>query len=232
MKFAYQLSEVDETPEIDSKRGLQILHPSLSAVIFVALYYLGGLLGDFCSFKPNDYHSFWPAGGLCLAALLIYPRPVWPVFFVSTLAGSLLVETFVHGHGILIGVVFGVACFLQGASAAWIIMLVTRSNFMLGRVRHVAMLAMVAPVASLISVTIGMTSVRLVMGWSVGMLWCVDWWLADVVGILVVTPAVLAWTNRLGRRQPVNWREIAEAVLLFSTLIVASDLVFAPAQEG
>jgi PAS domain S-box-containing protein len=220
-----------EVPQgIDSKRSIQNLHPLLTAAVYLGLYYLGGMLGNWGTFKPGDFSAFWPPSGLCLAVLLLHKNRVWPWFFAATLVGSVLVEKIIHQHGIGIGLAFGVANFLQAAVGALLIKRFTGPNFTLGHVRHAVYLAVLTPLAALFSATVGIIDAWLAFDWVlISKLW-VLWWLADVVGVLVVTPVVLAWVGYFEQKRSADWKGMFEAAVLFSVLIVAADVVFGPAR--
>ncbi|MEI8341412.1 MAG: MASE1 domain-containing protein, partial [Verrucomicrobiota bacterium] len=210
------------------RRALQDIHPILTAVVYFGLYFLGGMLGSWGSFKPDDFSAFWPPSGLCLAVLLLHRTRVWPVFFVATLAGSLLVERFIHHHGFLIGLAFGTANFVQGAIGSWLIKRITGPDFTLSRVRHVICLALVIPFATMFSAGIGILCAWVAFDWFVISKQWFLWWLADVVGILVVTPVVLAWVTRMEQKVKMDWRRVLEGAVLFAMFLVASDIVFGP----
>ncbi len=57
------------------------------------------------------------------------------------------------------------------------------------------------------------------------------WWLADILGILIVTPALLAWKDIFSTVIKMRLRRSAEMVLLFACLGIISILIFKPSGE-
>ena len=212
---------------------LQRNDPSLKkllshAAFFVLFYYLGGMLGYWVSVKSTDLPAFWPPCGLCLAALMLQPRKGWPLLLGATLVGSVLVETFIRQHGIWIGVGYGFANFGQGAVGTLLIRRFTGANFTLDRLRHVLCLVLIAVATSFFSAGLLSLCAGFSLGWMpVSNQWPL-WWLADLIGILVVTPTILAWAKWLEQKPQILVKQVTEAGVLFATLLVASDIVFGP----
>ena len=220
---------MEELPAIEAVQPVKKTHPVLTVVGFAVVYCLGGLLGEVCSFKPENYLVFWLPGGLCLAMLLLHRSRDWPMLFAATLAGSALIELIAPRQGILVSLVFGSASFLQGIAGAWLIKRFTGPNFTMGRLRHVVYLAVVAPLASLLGTLLGIVCAWLAFNHGIGFQQAALWWLADVVGILLATPFALAWAVVVfEEREPLQWNRLAEVSLLFATLILASDMVLGP----
>lgn len=219
---------MEEFQKIDSKYALNSRYPLANAAVYVVLYYIAGMVGNLCTFKPYDYPAFWPPTGLCLGALLIHRTRVWPIFLGATLIGSVLVESCIFKLGGAAGTAFGAADFIQGAIGAWLIRRFTGPFFSLSRVRHVVCMVVVAPFASFFGTALRIISAWLAFGGEIASYQWVYWWLADLIGIFVVTPAVIAWAGCLGRKEPVDWRAVVESTLLLAVLAVASDIVFGP----
>ncbi len=57
------------------------------------------------------------------------------------------------------------------------------------------------------------------------------WWLADTLGILIVTPALLAWKDILSTLIKMRFNSTAEMVLLSMCLVIISILIFKPSGE-
>ena len=200
----------------------------LTAVFYVLFYYCGGILGDWISVKGTDFPAFWPPCGLCLAVLMLHPKRTWPLFLGATLIGSILIETSVRQHGIWIGLGEGVSLFLQGALGAWLIRRFTGPDFTLDHLRNVVFLVVISIGTSLLNAALLSLTIGLSLGWKpVSQHWLL-WWLADMIGILVVTPVVLSWAKWTENKLSLNVKQACEAAALFSSLLLASDIVFGP----
>lgn len=166
--------------------------------LLAALYLAAGLLG--LSLDPvSDFAALvWPASGLALAALVLGGRGLWP----GVAAGALLVnlragralEPGVHPF-VAVGIAAGNT--LGALLGAW---LVERARIRpaLDRLRDVtAFIGLAALASTLVSPSVGATSL-----WLGGHLALAElpatwraWWVGDAIGVLLVTPAALAWAT-------------------------------------
>jgi two-component system, cell cycle sensor histidine kinase and response regulator CckA len=161
--------------------------------------------------------SMWPPAGLALAALITLGLRVWPGVLVGSLAASTFQDMPVLAA---LGIAAGnTVATLLGASA------LRRFDFhhCLPRVRDSLMLVGLGAFGTpLISATLGALSIHFGAGVSMDSLaamW-LEWWRGDAMGIMIVTPLLLAWMQR--RWPDFTRRRIIEAVLLGTTLVAAS----------
>jgi PAS domain S-box-containing protein len=159
------------------------------AVGYLALAQAGFQLGTAGPFVG----SIWPPAGLGLAALLIFGLRLWPGVFLGALAANAVKDmSLATALGMATGNSLAAIC---GAFT------LRRFGFQPGlhRVRDAVLLmglgALGAPV---ISATFGALSVHLGAGSpreALPGLW-IEWWRGDAMGIMVLTPLLLAWMRR------------------------------------
>ena len=87
----------------------------LAGGLFGLAYYAAAEAGRFLSFPASEFATFWPAGGLTVAALLLArPRYWWPL-----LAGSLIAnvasDRLTHGHPAALGLASWAGTAIGGA---------------------------------------------------------------------------------------------------------------------
>ena len=170
---------------------------ALRIAVTAAVYAAAALVGDGLAYSQSPIKAFWPPAGIGLAALLLGGPRLWP-----GVAAGAFIGTFLTGGPLRSALVVAAAATAEAAAAAWILRrprLDVRVD--LGRVRDVLALVIVAGIAPVAAATIGAPAVGLQGGfdWThAGPVWF-TWWVGDALGILLVTPAALAWLA--GRRR-------------------------------
>jgi len=132
----------------------------------------------------------WPPTGIALAALLIFGYCVWPGISLSVLLGSLL-------SGADLGVALGMSLgnTLEALAGAYLLKRFVNFHNDMDRIRDVLGLGMVSVFSTAISATIGTLTLMFVGNgdWGAfGAIWS-TWWIGDLLGALVIAPALLVW---------------------------------------
>ncbi|WP_240510406.1 MASE1 domain-containing protein, partial [Streptomyces albus] len=177
-------------------------------VVLIALgYYAGGLVGLLreVTVAGATVTPFWPPTGVAVACLLAFGLRVWP----GVALGALLVVT---GMGPLSWTALGLVAG-NTLSPVLACLLLRRAGFraQVDRLRDgVSLVFLGALLGMLVSPTVGTFMVVAGGGLSPDDFWPVwaAWWAGDAVGVLVVTPLLLA-LRRPGR--PRDAAQIAEA---------------------
>ncbi|MFF8332172.1 MASE1 domain-containing protein [Streptomyces cacaoi] len=192
-------------------RSRRLAADCLRVVVIAVVYYAGGRLGLLreVTVEGAVVTPFWPPTGIAVSALLFFGYRAWPGIAIGA---TLVIWTMADGLDLSsIGFVAGntLAPLLSYA-------LLRRTGFrhQLDRLRDGAGLVFLGAFAGmLISATTG--ALMAVTGGDIDPpdFWPVwtAWWAGDVVGVLVVTPLLLA-VPRL--RRPRGWPAAAEAVVL------------------
>jgi two-component system cell cycle sensor histidine kinase/response regulator CckA len=164
--------------------------------------------------------SVWPPAGLALGMLVLCGFRLWPGIFV----GALLANA-------LNGIPWPAAAMIATGNSLTAIFgayTLRRLGFQidLHRVRDALLLlgfgALLSPV---ISATIGTLSLHLAAGVPVELvttIW-VTWWSGDAIGIILITPLLMAWADR--RLPELTRRRVAEMGLLGVGLLGTSVVV-------
>ncbi len=189
--------------------------------LVAAVYFFAGRLGLAVPYTSGNVSPVWPAAGIALGAILLSGPRVWP----AVAAGGFLVNLFtpvpaMSAFGMAIGNAAG------PLAGAWMLRRTRGFDPCLGRLSDVIRLIVLGAFAgTAISATIGTASLALgrVPAWpSVRATWLM-WWLGDAMGVLVVTPLVLAIPYV---RAAPEARRPAELAALLLTTVACSLLVF------
>jgi two-component system cell cycle sensor histidine kinase/response regulator CckA len=194
------------------------------------LYYGAASLGLPLAWGNTNASPVWPSAGIAFAAVLWLGSRVWPGVAVGAFLAN--VETFLRNQAadpgtiLATSAVISVGNTLEAVGGAYLLRRIAGSNGLFDRAPDVFKFVAAALVACVVSASIGATTVSLAGLASPARyptVWF-TWWLGDVVGVLVVTPLLLAWCYR----PPRSWRprQALEAAVLFGGLVLASQLGF------
>jgi PAS domain S-box-containing protein len=186
--------------------------------LLAAVYVLAGRIGFMVSAVDPIVSSVWPPSGLALAALLLLGPRFWPgVFF-----GALILN--VTGTiAPLPAMTIAIGNTGEALLATW---LLTSVGFRpsLERLRDVLTLVVLGAISTIVSATVGVTVLAFVRGTFALPGWTIwtTWFSGDALGIVLVTPLILAWAA--GPRLRVSRRDVIEASVL-AILVIASAVV-------
>jgi len=164
----------------------------------------------------GSYTAFWPPVGVGIAMLVLYGPRLWP----GVLLGSFLAAGYATPFSVVLGQIVGTTVAALAAALLLIRMDANRPGL---RVRDVLNLILCAAAGTALGATAGMLVIGLGHSLPAGgipRLWR-TWWLSDLAGALVVTPALLTWAGagfRFARR------EALEGVALIAVLIALTNL--------
>ena len=194
----------------------------LAAAVTVAAYYAAAQIGIHLAYPHTGTSTygvvtaFWPPVGVGIAALVLFGLRLWPAVVI----GDLLAGDYSTPLGVTLGQTLGTVVAVV-VSAALLIRLGARRPGL--RVRDVLVLMASTAAGTALGAGLGVLAI-----WVAGDLPALGaeriwrtWWLSDLAGALVVTPAVLTWANtrvRLTRRQ------MAEGAALIVVLLGLTDL--------
>ncbi len=196
-------------------------------------YYAVGKLGlDLATINPSAT-PVWPATGIALASFLLFGYRVWPAIFIAALA----VNATTAGT-LSTSLVIASGNTLEGLVGAWLINRrsdgVRTFDTPVGIFRF-AVLCLAA--ATPVSATIGVTTLGVAgfAAWADYLPIWLTWWLGDIAGALVVTPALVLWATDLPKvRSSVRiGEEIGTYAMATLVGIVAySPLSYPPLNSG
>jgi PAS domain S-box-containing protein len=203
--------------------GAPVLRYARQLTLLTAAYWLTGELGLLVGGAFEGISPLWPSAGLALFAFLVVGARLWP----GVVLGSILLayaESMALAPTLIIAAAHVVEAWLGSA-----LLRVPGADFSfnLQRIKDVLMLTGCAAIgAALLGSMLGAFALALseLVPWGqLQMLWF-TWWLGDAVGILVVTPLLLAW--RHGWQLRLAPRKVAELALLLGMLGVAAWINF------
>jgi diguanylate cyclase (GGDEF)-like protein/PAS domain S-box-containing protein len=181
------------------------------ALAYVALAQVGLELATF----RGVVSTFWLPSGLALAVLLRYGRPLAPGVLLGAFAASLT-----GGTTLLTAATFAAGSTLAGLAGALQLRRFCDFRDGFNRIQDVFALFGAAALTSLVSASAGALGVWL-FGAPVAdlpRLWAI-WWLGDGMGIVALTPLLLAWWARTGPR-PDRAQWIESAVLFAAVMAI------------
>lgn len=168
----------------------------------------------------------WPPTGLALAALVLAGNRLAPGVFLGAFVANLLTAGTVTTS---VAIAAGNA--LEAVAGAYLVRRFAKGRHAFDDVRHLALFVLAVALASLISATIGVTTLfaaDLVPRDAVWAVWS-TWWIGDAVGALVVTPPLLIFSDASARRLQ---GRVTEAVGLAMFVLVGALAIFGPLLRG
>jgi PAS domain S-box-containing protein len=168
--------------------------------------------------------AVWPASGIVLAALLLSPRRLWPAVLAVASAANALVEL-AAGRSLAIELCFVAANVLESGVGAWIICRWSRGPVTFARVPQILALVCGAVVVNAGSALLGAAGAS---SGSPARYWTDyrTWWIADGLGMLLITPLIVAWVRQWKSLSALRWSRHAEAALLFALTGIVAWLAF------
>ena len=185
-------------------------------------YFLAAKLGLTLATVGVTVTLVWPPSGVAVAAMLLLGRRVWPGVALGAFIANATTDA-----PIAIAWFTAVGNPLEAVVAASLLRSVTDFDSSLERTHDVLALTILgAIVAPTVGATIGVTGLVLtgvVTPPAVAGAWF-TWWGGDAMGILLVTPLILAWVARPGRGASAT--RILEGAALVAITGIAGFLVF------
>ena len=176
--------------------------------------------------RVGDIAYLWPAGGFALAMLLIAPARLWLPFLASVfLADVLHAETVTHAlHKSLGYASVYFACLLLASLTIrrWL-----GTPLRLDGIRRLILFILIAPLGGNLLAAASGAFVSVVFSDQPFLQTFRAWWVSDALGILLITPFVLAWVDfHPSAFKRIRTRNAIEAVVCFGGLIVVSHVAF------
>ena len=185
------------------------------------VYHLAARVGLSMAYLQSNTSPVWPPTGIAIAALMLLGRSRWPGVTLGVLLGSLLTGA---PFGLALGMAIGNT--LEALAAVFVLQRFLNVHPALERIQDITGLAVVALFATMISATMGASTLvflQLAPVSAFTSIW-VTWWIGDLLGALVVAPWILAWSDTTWSLPP---RErIVEAALAYSLLGLVTGYVF------
>ncbi|MDQ2985310.1 MAG: MASE1 domain-containing protein [Armatimonadota bacterium] len=222
-----------ELPEVEARRPAAVHWLLLWVVLTAAAYALSARVGLLLAMPPAfKATAVWAPSGIAIAALLLAGRSVWPGVLIGAFVGNVL-DYFEPDNAFPlashIGLSLGIAAAstLQALFALALILRFTGGDKLLERTRDIARFLALVPVACVVAPTLAIPTIVALgfAGWAAFPSTWLTWWLGDVVGIILMTPLILAWS----KPDDTRWRtaRILEGTAVLGLIWVVGSLSFA-----
>lgn len=159
-------------------------------LLLAIIYHLTVRLGLSMAYVQANTSPVWPPTGIAIAALLLFGVELWPGISLGVFAGSLLTGA---PANLALGMTIGNT--MEAVCAALLLRRVVDFHNHIDRIRDVVGLGLVSILAAAISATAGSLTLMFTGNgvWQAfGAIW-ITWWIGDLLGAMVVAPALLTW---------------------------------------
>ncbi len=191
-------------------------------IALAVIYHLVARLALQMAYLQANTSPVWPPSGIGLAALLIMGIAYWPGITLGVVGGSLLT-----GTSLPIALGLGLANTLEALLGTIVLERWLHLHLHLDRIRDVVGLVLAAAISTSISASVGMATLYLVGTARQApffTLWG-TWWVGNLLGILVVAPFILIWSQPFTKA--FQRKRFLEAVMFLLLLVVVTSYVFA-----
>ncbi|MEL6554048.1 MAG: MASE1 domain-containing protein [Cyanobacteria bacterium J06621_11] len=165
-------------------------------------YYGGAELSRWLASTPDNVTPVWPPDGIAVAAVFLYGYAMLPGVCLGSFLANIWAfwepSSWLSLSSSVLGV-FGIALGTTLGTGVGVFTLkqTARTHYPLNRVKHVIQLllfaGMVGPVINAIAGVAVLCSLGIVPWSAYGQVW-LTWWISNVAGIFIVTPAAISWT--------------------------------------
>lgn len=170
--------------------------------------------------------AVWPASGIGLAALLLSPRRRWPVVLPILFLAGISADVW-SGRPLLVGVAFVTANIFESLAGAWLISRWCGDAVRFYRVKEVLALIACATGVNACTALLGAGTAAFTGASPFWDAWQ-TWWVADGLGILLVTPLIVTWSDFRDWFRGLRGERRLESWLFMATWCAAGWLVFRP----
>jgi len=201
----------------------------LKITVVATVYFFSARLGLLLQLGHTNASPVWPPSAIAFTALLIFGPELWPGILLGAFLANITVFSSNQVASIPVIMLTSAAISIGNTSEALIgYYLIKRfkSEQILGKSRDFAVFFTIVLIMCLSSSLIGtlMLSVNKIISWQDYKTVWFTWWTGDVSGIIILTPALLAWWKPKKRKW--NTASIIQVILLFFALFVYLGAIF------
>ncbi len=193
-------------------------------VLVGASYFALARLGLLTVSPVTHIAAVWPAGGFLLGVLLLTRTRRWPWLLLAAAVAGVAAEL-ISGRDLAVAIGLTAASCAESLLAVLVVMALLGRPFRLDSLRHlvVALIGISATNALVAVLGAGIAGVGLGSPFGTTLL---EWWLGQGVGILVVTPAVLAINEALRSDRSPRPTRVAEGIVVLGILAGVTIAIF------
>lgn len=190
----------------------------LSLGVIALVYFIVNKLSYL--FASSSNILIWPASGIAVAAFLLHPKNYWPriltiIFIVNLIVKLSLKNSFISMFG------FVVADTIGPLLLGWLLIKWAGKDISFTKLNEVLGLILIAIFANALTAAIAALNASF-FGAPFFPFWR-TWWIADGLGILLVTPLIVTWFNE---KQYFVIPSISKIIEVIAILIISIVLVF------
>ncbi len=194
----------------------------LKQIGIAALYVLSGYVMQYHFTSQGIVSAVWPGSGLALAALLIGGR----CYLWGILLGALLVNILTNGSLIWVAGAT-LASILEVLLGAWLLTRNSKFSSSLNTLSdYLRLILLGGGVACIIGAIIAALAL-LLLGFSTPSGYfgkVLHWWMGDTLGVVLVTPFILAWWET--KPEQLTGKQLLEGLLLVGITFIAGQIIF------
>jgi hypothetical protein len=180
-----------------------------AAFFYILAHQLSFLFPD----SANVIMLVWPAGGVALAAFLLFPRRLWPALIIAFFISGVGADIFLAGRSFMIGAGFMIANIVESVGCASLILYFSKDFQNFTRAREVLALIAGTLFVNAISSCIAAFVSVLFRGASFADSWQ-TWFISDGLGILLIGPLIVVWiSNSRNFITSLSFIKIAEGIM-------------------
>jgi signal transduction histidine kinase/ActR/RegA family two-component response regulator len=212
-----------------SVRALPTLREWALLVAISVLYLFAASLGHHLTPQPRHFATFWPPGGLLLAALLVVRGPLIPWVALAVVPPS-LASNLALGVPPLMSVLFLASDVTAALVTAWAIRRVVHGRPSLSVLSHVLLFVAASVGDAALSALGGAATLAAFGSPFATSFWL--WWQGDALGSLIVGSVILAWADHDEDFPALTARSSLEAAALFLLALASIWAVFSTANTS
>jgi PAS domain S-box-containing protein len=177
----------------------------LRLALIAVVYWGSHALGLFFLSRVEGISPVWPASGVALAALLVSRQDDRKAVFAVLALVTFLSNLSLCGS-VRLSLGFTAANGLEWLLGALFLSSDSERPVSFGRVRDVLRLALAGTLITAISAVVGAATASLENGAPFSKTFC-TWWIADGLGLLLVTPLIVSFSQPEPARRQIRWLE-------------------------
>ena len=203
----------------DCLKNISLLDNFLLAIT----YFLTAKLGQIFAISPGNITPVWIPSGIILAAVLMKGYRVGIGIFLGAFAGNIFsyfntdsLPTIINS--VIAGTANGIGDVLCAVIGGFLILNTTKTNFPFTQTKYLfKFLVFGVVIGALISAFFGVTTLCMTnfVSWDKYIELFLTWSMGDGVGILLITPMILSWTQK-NHKTSVKFETIIYGVILIA----------------
>ncbi len=172
---------------------------ALAALTLLCLaYYAAARLGLSLAFAGSNASPVWPPSGIALGALLLGGWRLWPGVFIGALAANLtafLDNNAAPGLALWLSTGIAIGNTVEATLGAFLLRKKSKDGELFPTLSSVYGFVAIAAGVCLIAALAGVAALSManIVPRSLAPTVLVTWWLGDLVGMLAIVPAMVAW---------------------------------------